>query len=154
MRRRRLALMLQVGLVVVASLLGIMTNYATNVAEAPPVLKVLQQVAIPGIGLLMVALIVGHIIAFRLETPPPPPRVWDRHRTPYPGLDAFTEDEAAVFFGREVQITELARRMNETPTRWTDRFIALAGASGSGKSSLAQAGVLPRLRNGDGRYCR
>lgn len=144
--RRHLGLLLQVLLVVVASLLGIVTNYATNTEDAPSYLKVLQQVAIPGIGVLIVLLVLGHVVAYRLERPPPPPRSWDPARPPYPGLDAFTEDEAAVFFGREVQIAELVRRLHTPAARPVDRFIALVGSSGSGKSSLVQAGVMPRLR--------
>jgi hypothetical protein len=145
-RRQRLQLMIQVALVLVASLMGIVTNYATAVTEAPWVLTVLRRVAIPGIGLLIVVLVAGHVVAYRLEKPSRPRRVWDQHRSPYPGLDAFTEGEAAVFFGREAQTAEVARRLHETPARSTDRFVALVGASGSCKSSLAQAGVLPRLR--------
>ncbi|MEV5414468.1 WD40 repeat domain-containing protein [Thermopolyspora sp. NPDC052614] len=145
-RRRPLALLLQVLLVVVASLLGIVTNYATNVENAPLYLKVLQQAAVPGIGVLIVLLVAGHVVAYRLESPAPLRRSWDPARAPYPGLDAFTEDEAAVFFGREAQIAELVRRLHASPLRPSDRFIALVGSSGSGKSSLVQAGVVPRLR--------
>ncbi|RJL35757.1 eIF2A-related protein [Bailinhaonella thermotolerans] len=149
-RQRQLALLLQVLLVVVASLLGIVTNYATDVEETPFYLELLQTIAVPGIGVLIIFLIVGHVVAYRLESPAPPRRSWDRSRTPYPGLDAFQRDEAAVFFGREGQITELTRRLQQSPARWEDRFIPLVGASGSGKSSLVQAGVIPRL--GDRRW--
>jgi len=133
-------------LVVVASLLGIVTNYATNAEDAPAWLNVLQQVAAPGIGVLIVVLVVGHVVAYRLESPPPPRRSWDSARSPYPGLDAYTEDEAAVFFGREAQIADLVRRLSTPTSRPADRFVALVGSSGSGKSSLVQAGVVPRLR--------
>ncbi|MGA5702342.1 eIF2A-related protein [Peterkaempfera bronchialis] len=146
-RRRSLELSLQVLLVLVASLLGIVTNYATNVDDVPLVLHVLQRVAVPAIGLLIVALVVGQVAVYRLENPAPQPRPgWDRGRVPYPGLDAFTEAEAAVFFGRDVEIADVTRRLHETPPRPVDRFVALVGASGSGKSSLVQAGVVPRLR--------
>ncbi|SEG26805.1 WD40 repeat [Thermomonospora echinospora] len=145
-RRRHLGLLLQVLLVLVASLLGIVTNYATNAEDTPLYLELLQKVAVPGIAVLIVVLIAGHVVVYRLESPAPPRRSWDRSRTPYPGLDAFTEDESAVFFGREAQIAELVRRLQEPPARPVDRFVALVGASGSGKSSLVQAGVIPRLR--------
>ena len=145
-RRRHLGLLLQILLVVVASMLGIVTNYATNAQNIPFYLELLQQAAVPGIAVLIVILIIGHVVMYRLETPAPPRRFWDRTRTPYPGLDAFTEDEAAVFFGRDAQVTELVRRLQQSPERPEDRFIALVGASGSGKSSLVQAGVIPRLR--------
>ncbi|MFD0684747.1 WD40 repeat domain-containing protein [Actinomadura fibrosa] len=146
MRHQRLSLFLQVLLVLVASLLGIVTNYATNAEHAPLLLRVLQKAAVPAIGVLIVALVAGHVVAFRLDRPPPPRRTWRRDRTPFPGLDAFTEDEAPVFFGREVQTAELTRRLHASGERSTDRFTVLVGASGSGKSSLVQAGLLPRLR--------
>jgi WD40 repeat protein len=61
---------------------------------------------------------------------------------PFPGLRPFTEDEDYLFFGREAQSTELLRRLRQT------RFLAVVGTSGSGKSSLVLAGVLPALHGG------
>jgi WD40 repeat protein len=144
MRHHRLTLLLNTLLVLIAALLGIMTNYATSeTGDAPALLDLMQKVAVPAIGVLILVLIVGHAVAFRLENPPAPRREWDPARTPYPGLEAFQEDEAAVFFGREMQIDELVRRLH-TDTR--HRFVVVAGSSGSGKSSLTQAGLIPRLR--------
>lgn len=139
-------LLLQVMLVLVASLLGIVTNYATNEDDAPWMLHTLQRVAIPAIGLLIVTMVIVQVVVYRLENPAPPPTSWPRDRAPYPGLDAFTEDEAPVFFGRRDQSEDLTRRLHEAHERPTDRFVVLAGASGSGKSSLVRAGVMPRLR--------
>ena len=48
-----------------------------------------------------------------------------------------------MFFGREVLTDQLLQRLAE------DSFLAVVGASGSGKSSLVRAGVLPALRQGD-----
>ncbi|WP_247702449.1 WD40 repeat domain-containing protein [Streptomyces sp. F63] len=144
--RHRVQLALQIMLVLVASLLGIVTNYATNVDEAPWFLRVLQQASVPAIGLLIVAMVAGQVVVYRLENPAPPPADWPPDRVPYPGLDAFAEEEAPVFFGREVQASELTRRLHAPPERPADRFLVLVGASGSGKSSLVRAGVLPRLR--------
>ncbi len=59
--------------------------------------------------------------------------------SPYPGLRDFTEDEAPIFFGRESEIESLLRLLAKS------RFVAVVGASGSGKSSLVRAGVIPRL---------
>ena len=59
---------------------------------------------------------------------------------PYKGLTYFTETDADIFFGREElsdQIVASLRRLN---------FLAVIGASGSGKSSLLRAGVVSRLR--------
>jgi hypothetical protein len=58
---------------------------------------------------------------------------------PYPGLRPFTLDEEAIFFGREPMIDEIIDLL-------TRRCLILVhGSSGSGKSSLVLAGVLPRL---------
>nr|WP_234046343.1 AAA family ATPase [Streptomyces adelaidensis] len=133
-------------LVLVASLLGIVTNYATSENDVPWLLALLQQVAIPAIGLLIVTMVVMQVVVHRLENPSPPPTDWPRDRVPYPGLDAFVEDEAAVFFGREAQSEDLTRRLHVPQDRPADRFVVLVGASGSGKSSLVRAGVMPRLR--------
>jgi HEAT repeat protein len=63
---------------------------------------------------------------------------------PYPGLRSFTTDEAAIFFGRGQEVDALILRLRPP----TQRFLALVGASGSGKSSLVRAGLLPRLAAG------
>jgi Sulfatase-modifying factor enzyme 1 len=62
--------------------------------------------------------------------------------SPFPGLRTFTPDDAPIFFGREREAGELVRRFADHDMR----FVVVAGASGSGKSSLAAAGLLPRLR--------
>jgi hypothetical protein len=59
---------------------------------------------------------------------------------PYPGLRPFQEADAPLFFGRNDQICELLRRLDE------HRFVAVVGLSGSGKSSLVRAGLAHRLR--------
>lgn len=61
---------------------------------------------------------------------------------PFPGLRPFEEDEEHLFFGREKSVTELLARLRES------RFLAVIGASGSGKSSLVKAGILPSLYRG------
>ena len=60
--------------------------------------------------------------------------------SPFPGLRAFTAEDAPIFFGREREIDALVARIQEHP------FVAVVGASGSGKSSLVAAGVIPRLQ--------
>ncbi|MEM7582466.1 MAG: TIR domain-containing protein [Acidobacteriota bacterium] len=70
---------------------------------------------------------------------------WDGSRPPYPGLLAFQAEDAAIFFGRDEEIRgalALLRRLERFGgARWT----LVLGASGSGKSSLIRAGILPRL---------
>lgn len=61
---------------------------------------------------------------------------------PFPGLRAFEQKETHLFFGRDGQSKELVKRLQES------RFLALVGVSGSGKSSLVRAGLLPALYGG------
>ena len=61
---------------------------------------------------------------------------------PFPGLRPFMQDEADLFFGRDRQSDELVRRLASR------RFLAVVGTSGSGKSSLVRAGLLPSLEGG------
>ncbi|HWO25005.1 MAG TPA: CHAT domain-containing protein, partial [Kofleriaceae bacterium] len=62
---------------------------------------------------------------------------------PYPGMRPYTADDAEYFHGRGVEIDELIGRL-----RTGEREIYVIGPSGSGKSSLVAAGVLPRLARG------
>lgn len=70
---------------------------------------------------------------------------WDPTRLAYPGMRAFAADDAAVFFGRENETNELIERLRSLFRR-RSASLALVGPSGSGKSSLVHAGLLPRLR--------
>ena len=63
-------------------------------------------------------------------------------RQPYPGLRPFEEDEYDIFFGRDKQIDMLLEHLNKT------HFIAIAGPSGYGKSSLVITGLLSALETG------
>jgi WD40 repeat protein len=71
---------------------------------------------------------------------------WSAGRSPYPGLSAFEEADAAVFFGRDEETEALFQRVNNAHLEGGERFITVIGASGSGKSSLVRAGLLPRIR--------
>ena len=61
---------------------------------------------------------------------------------PYMGLQAFSEENAQYFYGREALTEQLLRALNQQPV------LAIVGASGSGKSSVAQAGLIAQLRQG------
>jgi WD40 repeat protein len=61
---------------------------------------------------------------------------------PYRGLDVFDTDDAEFYFGRDAEIQRLLERLK------TQRFVAVLAASGSGKSSLVRAGLLPELLRG------
>jgi Novel STAND NTPase 1/TIR domain/WD domain, G-beta repeat len=66
-------------------------------------------------------------------------------RAPYPGLAAFRREDAAVYFGREQEVTDLLAVLRECRAPSRPRLVLVQGASGTGKSSLLRAGVLPRL---------
>ncbi len=72
-----------------------------------------------------------------------PEITWDikKDGSPYPGLMHFTSKHASVFFGRETEVREILDRMRQPE----GRFLIISGGSGTGKSSLVDAGVLPRL---------
>jgi tetratricopeptide (TPR) repeat protein len=74
------------------------------------------------------------------------PRIaWPMEKgSPFRGLAPFEAEHAAVFFGRDRVIDEARRRFAEAAERGTP-FLLIVGASGSGKSSLARAGLIPRL---------
>ncbi|MGD8591029.1 MAG: AAA family ATPase, partial [Chromatiales bacterium] len=79
------------------------------------------------------------------EIPPSPEpqlKVLEWDKAPYPGLRAFLPDEAPIFFGRRQETLALLERL-ATPE---GDFVAVVGASGSGKSSLVAAGLLPALK--------
>jgi WD40 repeat protein len=64
---------------------------------------------------------------------------------PFKGLESFQQTDAELFFGREDLIEKLINRL-QRPTG--ARFLGVVGASGSGKSSLVRAGLIPSLRAG------
>lgn len=69
--------------------------------------------------------------------PPAPPLTFDAN--PWRGLAAYDKADAALFFGRQAPIATLESEIRSKP------FVVVLGASGTGKSSLVKAGVLPRL---------
>jgi WD40 repeat protein len=69
------------------------------------------------------------------------PKTFDG-RCPYLGLDAFSEEDADRFFGRETLVSELVTRVKES------RCMVIAGPSGCGKSSLVRAGLIHALKQG------
>ncbi len=70
-----------------------------------------------------------------------------RNINPFPGLRSFSASGSSLFFGREVEISEVYGKL------LSNRFVTLIGSSGCGKTSLIQGGVLPLVRdqyiNGD-----
>jgi hypothetical protein len=68
---------------------------------------------------------------------------WDTSKdgSPYPGLMHFTRKYSRVFFGRGDEIREILYQMQKPE----GRFVIVSGGSGTGKSSLVDAGILPKL---------
>lgn len=62
---------------------------------------------------------------------------------PYRGLEAFREEHARQYRGREEDVQESLRRLRH------GRILTIAGPSGSGKSSLLHAGIVPAIRTGE-----
>jgi energy-coupling factor transporter ATP-binding protein EcfA2 len=64
------------------------------------------------------------------------------YENPYKGLKSYEPQDASVFFGRQNAIKELQEKVSQ------HQFVVVTGASGTGKSSLVQAGLLPRMNKG------
>ena len=64
--------------------------------------------------------------------------------SPYRGLAAFEEADAALFFGREAATAQVLERMSRQLAG--TGLLMVSGVSGAGKSSLLRAGVLPKIR--------
>jgi hypothetical protein len=80
-----------------------------------------------------------------LNLPPAPPL--DESKNPYRGLESFEEKHSAWFFGRTEQIESLYQFVSGRP------LTVVLGASGSGKSSLVKAGLVPKVREREGDKC-
>ncbi len=95
------------------------------------------------------------IAALKIHVPPPvapaPPAAAEdlnfTPRNPYKGLRAFTSaaEDVRDYFGREATVKELLDALSDESN---GRFLAIVGPSGSGKSSVVMAGLLPRLLDG------
>jgi hypothetical protein len=141
MARKRSLLLVQVLLFLLVTLLGVATGNLTNsTGVLPGGLEFLRRQSLSLAG-ITVLLIIGVMVwqyraEQRLVLPARP--VWDSERSPFPGLEAFTEQDSAVFFGRDAEITELLDRLHPVVTTHANRLVAVVGPSGAGKSSLVQ----------------
>ena len=82
------------------------------------------------------------------EWPPP----GDPHRSVYRGLSALDTPDAAIFFGRDAQITLGLDRLRLMRGGAPERMLVILGASGAGKSSFLRAGLLARLQRDEENY--
>ncbi|RKT86157.1 WD40 repeat [Saccharopolyspora antimicrobica] len=126
--------------------LGFLTNLATNSADgwSPPFTLIRDHSEyLIGAGVIVPAA----YYAWRqrqLRTA----HEWDASRqgNPYPGLQSFGPGHERVFFGRDRAVRELHERLEVPGGAPEDRFLLVAGPSGSGKSSLVNAGLAGLLR--------
>ncbi|MFI6407693.1 NACHT and WD repeat domain-containing protein [Streptomyces sp. NPDC050548] len=142
--RQRSLLPVQIVVLVSATLLEVLANFAANAAQSP-VVRLISRIAPLAVVVLICVVIAGQVVVQKRSNPAAPRPAWDSDRTPYPGLAAFDRGDAAVFFGREDEIAGIIRRLHLSAQQPEERFVCLTGTSGSGKSSLVHAGVLPRL---------
>ena len=76
-------------------------------------------------------------------------RAWNPDRPIYRGLEAFDAEDAAVFFGRTREIADLVRLLSTPAARSERHPLLVVGPSGSGKSSVVRAGLMPALARRD-----
>ncbi|HKR48419.1 MAG TPA: hypothetical protein VJT72_02360 [Pseudonocardiaceae bacterium] len=133
MFRKRSPLPVQVLEFLLAALLGFAISNLTNSTEALPWgMEFLRQQSLLLVPVTMV-LYVG-VMAWqrrtekRLELPPRPD--WDSERSPFPGLEAFTQEDSAVFFGRDAEIAELLDRLHPVVAGQAHRLVTVFGPSG------------------------
>ena len=82
----------------------------------------------------------GDVVA--VAEPAPPEARREPSRNPYKGLRAFRETDAVDFFGRDALVAELIAAVA------SHNLVTVVGPSGSGKSSVVRAGLIPALRAG------
>jgi tetratricopeptide (TPR) repeat protein len=70
---------------------------------------------------------------------------WEVGRPPYPGLLSFEAADAAIFFGRDDDVLRAIEHINARRVHGGAKLVAIIGGSGSGKSSVLKAGILPRI---------
>jgi hypothetical protein len=71
------------------------------------------------------------------------------NRAPYPGFEPLTEQDAAIFFGREAFVLRGLDRLRIMSEAGVEKMLIILGASGAGKSSFLRAGLWPRLERDD-----
>ncbi|MBY8976908.1 AAA family ATPase [Rhodobacteraceae bacterium NNCM2] len=83
------------------------------------------------------------------EGPVPPAEAGQAGPNPYQSLEPFSEEDTALFFGREREIAALRAKfaaLHDSAGERRPRLLCLLGPSGSGKSSLLRAGLVPELK--------
>src|SRR5262249_36390694 len=73
-------------------------------------------------------------------------------RPPFPGLFYFDREDAGIYFGRDAEVRRVIELLTRLKLPGEPRLAVVIGSSGSGKSSLVRAGVLPRLAKDPDRW--
>lgn len=126
MSRKRSPLLVQVLLFLLVTLLGVATgNLTKNPGALPWGLEILRRESLPLAGITVLVIIGMMVWQHRTEELLALPVVggWDSDRSPFPGLEAFTERDSAVFFGRDAEITELLDRLHPVVTARANRLV-------------------------------
>jgi len=110
-------------------------------AELPPFLRLRSWLDLRA-GLGGAEVVQQLIEAVHGIAPGVPMAVIDESVCPYQGLRPFEEADSELFFGRDGDVAQLLEKLR------TSCFVAVLGPSGSGKSSLVRAGLVPALRAG------
>ena len=85
-----------------------------------------------------------------VEPGPGPGQAIYEGQCPYRGLRVFDVDDAPFFFGREALVQWLLNKLRPaTEGQQVNRFLAIVGSSGSGKSSVARAGLVAAIKRGE-----
>jgi len=124
---------------------------ATRYADAQAFIAALRVAA--GSNIVLTALPRPLVSSTGAPTPPPTTTPVFEVVNPYKGLRPFEEADSEDFFGRDTLVQRLLERLappspNPVASPDTHRFLAVIGPSGSGKSSVVKAGLLPMLRKG------
>jgi hypothetical protein len=126
--RRLISLFLSLVVLLLVVAVGIVTQLLTSdPLQLPPVLELARRWSLPLLGVMLALLVAGTVWQYLVEHPAASKRVWTAKRPPYPGLEAFTEDDADVFFGRESESRELFDRLHPTLPDQAQRFVAVIG---------------------------
>lgn len=127
------------------ALLGIASSFASaRLRDIPWLSRAAGEWSFPALGLVLLTILGLRAALFFISGAKPRPK-WNVNRTPYPGLEGFTKHDAGVFFGREQEIGQLVNILQLPRAGAHERVITVVGPSGVGKSSLVNAGLLPRL---------
>ncbi len=113
--------------------------------QRPPDLATVAARFVPALGLERAPEIAARLLELAAAPHATAP---DPGTPPFKGLRSFAESDADRFFGRETLTARLIDRLR-TPSSGS-RFLAVVGASGIGKSSVVQAGLIPALRRDRG----